>query len=163
MGSYRVTSGWHMFRVIIASATAALLLVQAYGLASAFERSLGNLHDDYVVMERSLGNMAAPVGPGIDARLLEFTPPEYLSPAPASPFRNACMAGCTYCRDGCTWHWRTNCYGEHCEPQFAMCMASCWQRSCQACRSHPSDPLYSGVDVFAKDEEMGFPEPEFIK
>jgi len=124
-----------MYRVIIASVLAAVLVFQALGIAVAYERSLGNLRDDMWSVDKSLGNMQVPVGPGLDARILEYTAPEFLSPLPARRNRTACMAGCTYCRDGCTWHWRTNCFGDNCEPQFAQCMDSCWLRSCQACRS----------------------------
>ena len=138
-----------MYRVIAAILLAGALVFQALGIASAFERSLGNLRDDAWVTEKSLGNLRAPVGPGIDSRLLEFTAPEFLAPLPARQYRNACMAGCTYCRDGCTWHWRTNCFGDQCEPQFAQCMDSCWLRSCQTCRSgiYERAYVYERVDI----------------
>jgi hypothetical protein len=136
-----------MYRVFVASVLAVVLILQALSIASAYERSLGNMRDDYWTVEKSLGNMQVPVGPGIDARLLEFTAPEFLAPLPARRNENMCTPACTYCRDGCTWHWRTNCFGDSCEPQFAQCMASCWRRSCQGCRIN----RFEVTDVYERE------------
>jgi len=139
-----------MHRLFAALSLAPLLAAGVLGGAGAYERSLGDLREDVYTVEKSLGNMSVPVGPGLDARILDFTAPEFLSPIPPGSRGSACLAGCTYCRDGCFWHWRSNCYGDQCEPQFAQCMASCWRRSCEICGAYPGG-LRAGGEVPADD------------